>query len=103
MGLLWSSHLINTETLMLHLIKHQRMWIFMHLKKSNEGSWNKTKQDQLNINQCLNMSVSWSLQLAGTGVATNIPKEDLKVQNLLWSIFGHVISLIMMNQRLMRN
>jgi len=49
------------------------------------------------------MLVYWNLQLAGTGGEIIIPKEDLEVQNLLWSMFGQDISLIEMNQRFMKN
>jgi hypothetical protein len=44
-----------------------------------------------------------SLQLAGTGRVTNILKEVLEVQNLLWSMFGLVINLIQMNQKPMKS
>jgi len=45
----------------------------------------------------------WNLQLGGTGGEIVIPKEVLEVQNLLWSMFGHDICLIKMNQRFMKN
>jgi hypothetical protein len=49
------------------------------------------------------MLAYWNLQLAGTGSEIITPKEDLEVQNLLWSTSGHDICLIEMNQRFMKS
>ena len=49
------------------------------------------------------MSVYWNLQLSGIGGATNTPKEALEGQNPLWSMSGHVISLIEVNQKSIRS